>query len=54
MNMFFCKCLFRNIFRKINVAVSGTVSLGQKSADSHYENQEAGNKEKNQTYTAIF
>lgn len=53
LNMFFCKCLFENIFKKFQV-VSVAVSLGEKCANSHYGNQDAGNKEQNQTYSTVF
>lgn len=54
MNVFFCKCLLGKVFKKVQVAVSVAVSLGEKGADSHYGNQDAGNKEQNQTYTTVF
>lgn len=54
MSMFFCKSLFGTIFKNFQVAVSVAVSLSEKSANSHYGNQDAGHKKQNQTYTTVF
>lgn len=46
--------MFRSIFKKFpSVCVCGH-SLGEKSANGHYGNQDAGNEEQNQTYSTVF